>query len=47
MCIRDRKKAEEDALRMMQGEFTLEDFLNQVRMIQQMGSLKDLSLIHI
>jgi len=38
----DQKKAEEDALRMMQGEFTLEDFLNQVRMIQQMGSLKDL-----
>ena len=24
------------------GEFTLDDFLNQVRMIQQMGSLKDL-----
>jgi signal recognition particle subunit SRP54 len=38
----DQKKAEEDALRMMQGEFTLDDFLNQVRMIQQMGSLKDL-----
>jgi signal recognition particle subunit SRP54 len=26
----------------MSGEFTLQDFLNQVRMIQQMGSLKDL-----
>jgi signal recognition particle subunit SRP54 len=38
----DQKKAEEDALRMMSGEFTLDDFLNQVRMIQQMGSLKDL-----
>jgi signal recognition particle subunit SRP54 len=38
----DQKKAEEDALRMMSGEFTLEDFLNQVKMIQQMGSLKDL-----
>ncbi len=38
----DTKKAEEDALRMMSGEFTLEDFLNQVRTIQQMGSLKDL-----
>jgi signal recognition particle subunit SRP54 len=38
----DQKKAEEDALRMMQGQFTLDDFLNQVRMIQQMGSLKDL-----
>lgn len=38
----DQKKAEEDAQRMMSGEFTLEDFLNQVKMIQQMGSLKDL-----
>ena len=40
--VADQKKAEEDALRMMSGEFTLEDFLNQVKMIQQMGSLKDL-----
>jgi signal recognition particle subunit SRP54 len=38
----DQKKAEQDALRMMQGQFTLEDFLNQVRTIQKMGSLKDL-----
>ena len=38
----DQKQAEQDAMRMMQGEFTLEDFLNQVRMIQRMGSLKDL-----
>jgi signal recognition particle subunit SRP54 len=38
----DKKKAEEDAVRMLQGEFTLEDFLEQVRMIQRMGSLKDL-----
>ncbi|HMJ15302.1 MAG TPA: signal recognition particle protein [Polyangiaceae bacterium] len=38
----DQKKAEEDAARMMSGEFTLDDFLNQVKMIQQMGSLKDL-----
>jgi signal recognition particle subunit SRP54 len=38
----DQKKAEEDARRMMQGEFTLEDFLEQVRTIQKMGSLKDL-----
>jgi signal recognition particle subunit SRP54 len=37
----DQKKAEQDALRMMSGQFTLEDFLNQVKMIQQMGSLKD------
>ena len=38
----DQKKAEADAARMMQGKFTLEDFLNQVRTIQKMGSLKDL-----
>jgi signal recognition particle subunit SRP54 len=38
----DQKKAEEDAARMLQGEFTLEDFLEQVRMIQKMGSLRDL-----
>jgi signal recognition particle subunit SRP54 len=38
----DQKKAEEDAVRMLGGEFTLEDFLSQVKMIQQMGSLKDL-----
>jgi signal recognition particle subunit SRP54 len=38
----DQKKAEEDAMRMLGGEFTLEDFLEQVRMIQKMGSLKDL-----
>ncbi len=38
----DTKKAEEDALRMLQGEFTLDDFLNQVQMIKQMGSLNDI-----
>jgi signal recognition particle subunit SRP54 len=38
----DQKKAEKDALRLMKGQFTLDDFLDQVRMIQQMGSLKDL-----
>jgi signal recognition particle subunit SRP54 len=38
----DHKKAEQDAMRMLQGEFTLDDFLEQVRMIQKMGSLKDL-----
>jgi signal recognition particle subunit SRP54 len=38
----DQKKAEQDAARMMSGQFTFEDFLNQIRMIQQMGSLKDL-----
>jgi signal recognition particle subunit SRP54 len=38
----DQKKAEEDAARLLQGEFTLEDFLEHIRMIQKMGSLKDL-----
>jgi signal recognition particle subunit SRP54 len=38
----DQKKAEADAQRMMRGEFTLDDFLNQVRMLQKMGSLSDL-----
>jgi signal recognition particle subunit SRP54 len=38
----DQKQAEQDAARMLQGDFTLEDFLNQVRMIQKMGSLKDI-----
>jgi len=38
----DQKKAAEDAVRMLEGEFTLDDFLEQVRMIQKMGSLKDL-----
>ncbi len=38
----DQKQAEQDAMRLMSGQFTLQDFLNQVRMIQQMGSLKDL-----
>jgi signal recognition particle subunit SRP54 len=38
----DQKKAEEDAMRMLSGQFSLDDFLQQVKMIQQMGSLKDL-----
>jgi len=38
----DKKQAEQDALRMLSGEFTLDDFLTQVRTIQKMGSLKDL-----
>lgn len=38
----DEKKAERDAERMLTGEFTLEDFLEHVKMIQKMGSLKEL-----
>jgi signal recognition particle subunit SRP54 len=38
----DEKKAAEDAMKMLEGKFTLDDFLNQVRMIQKMGPLKDI-----
>ena len=38
----DKEKAAEDAMKMLQGEFTLDDLLNQLRMIKKMGSLKDI-----
>lgn len=38
----DAEKAEEDAMRMLKGKFDMQDFLEQIRMIQKMGSLKDL-----
>jgi len=38
----DEKKAEEDAERMLSGQFSLLDFLEQIHMIKKMGSLKDL-----
>jgi signal recognition particle subunit SRP54 len=38
----DEKDAAEKAMRMLEGNFTLDDFLEQVRMIQKMGSIKDL-----
>ncbi len=38
----DAEKAEEDALRMLKGKFDMQDFLDQIRVIQKMGSLKDL-----
>jgi signal recognition particle subunit SRP54 len=41
-AVVDEKQAEKDAQRMMRGEFTLDDFLNQIRMLQKMGSLSDL-----
>ncbi len=37
----DEKKAEEDAVRMLQGHFTFNDFLSQIRTIKKMGPLKD------
>jgi signal recognition particle subunit SRP54 len=38
----DEQKAEEDAKRMLQGQFTLDDFLTQIETIQGMGPLQDL-----
>ena len=38
----DEKEAAEKAMKMLEGQFSLEDFLEQIRMIQKMGSLKDL-----
>jgi signal recognition particle subunit SRP54 len=41
-AVVDQKQAEKDAERMMRGDFTLDDFLSQIRMLQKMGSLSDL-----
>ncbi|MFT3921083.1 MAG: signal recognition particle protein [Myxococcales bacterium] len=38
----DEKKAAEEAAKMLQGRFSLNDFLEQIRMIKQMGPLKDI-----
>ena len=38
----DEKKAEEDAKRMLRGQFTLDDFLEQLQTLQSMGPLQDL-----
>jgi signal recognition particle subunit SRP54 len=38
----DEKDAAEKAMKMLEGKFTLDDFLEQIRMIQKMGSIKDL-----
>jgi signal recognition particle subunit SRP54 len=38
----DQDKAERDAKRMLEGRFTLHDFLEQIRMLQKMGPLKDI-----
>jgi signal recognition particle subunit SRP54 len=38
----DEKEATEKAMKMLEGQFSLDDFLDQVRMIQKMGSIKDL-----
>ncbi len=38
----DEKKAEEDAMRMLKGKFTMVDFLEQIQSIKKMGPLQDL-----
>ncbi|MBW2213486.1 MAG: signal recognition particle protein, partial [Deltaproteobacteria bacterium] len=38
----DEEKAERDAKRMLRGQFTLDDFLDQLQMLQNMGPLQDL-----
>jgi signal recognition particle subunit SRP54 len=38
----DAEKAEQDAIRMLKGKFDMSDFLEQIRIIQKMGSLKDI-----
>lgn len=40
--VADAEKAEEDAMRMLRGKFDMQDFLEQISMIQRMGSLRDL-----
>lgn len=38
----DAEQAEKDAVRMLQGRFSMNDFLEQIRTIKKMGSLVDL-----
>ena len=38
----DQDKAEEDAARMLRGQFDMSDFVEQIEMLKQMGSLSDL-----
>ncbi|MGD8606926.1 MAG: signal recognition particle protein [Myxococcales bacterium] len=38
----DEEKAEQDAKRMLRGQFTLDDFLEQLQTLQSMGPLQDL-----
>ncbi len=38
----DAEQAEKDAKKMLQGKFDMADFLEQIKLIQKMGSLKDL-----
>lgn len=37
----DAQRAEQDAQKMLQGQFTFDDFLEQIAMVQRMGNLQD------
>lgn len=39
--VADVKKAEEDAMRLLKGRFSLIDFLEQIKVLKKMGSLQD------
>ncbi|MFL5318882.1 MAG: signal recognition particle protein, partial [Myxococcaceae bacterium] len=38
----DEKKAEEDAKKLLSGNFSMQDFVEQIRTVRKMGPLKDL-----
>ena len=38
----DERKAEEDAKRLLSGNFTMRDFVDQIRTVRKMGPIKDL-----
>ncbi|MDX2024196.1 MAG: signal recognition particle protein [Deltaproteobacteria bacterium] len=38
----DQEKAEQDAMRMLKGKFDMNDFLDQIGVLQKMGSLRDM-----
>ncbi len=38
----DQEKAEEDAEKILSGNFTLQDFVDQIKLVKKMGSLQDL-----
>ncbi|MCK5689767.1 signal recognition particle protein [Myxococcota bacterium] len=41
-AVVDEKQAERDTKKLLRGEFTLDDFLSQLKMLKQMGSVKDI-----
>ena len=40
--VMDEKQAERDTKKLLKGQFTLDDFLNQLRMLQQIGSVSEI-----